>query len=147
MIRKGYESVTVIREDGTTLSGLLIEDRSDALVIRDASAGGESVIIPKSEIEEHKLETISMMPTGLMNQFTDRQQFLDLAAFLFECAEFGPARARSLRPDPAVIDPPLPTYETDLDHAKLIAQLDAAGVGKRQVALFAALRQLSRHTL
>jgi mono/diheme cytochrome c family protein len=66
------------------------------------------------------------MPAGLMNQLADRQQFYDLAAFLIECAEFGPARARSLRPDAALINPPLPAYEADLDHAGLIAELDAA---------------------
>ncbi|WP_152054422.1 DUF6797 domain-containing protein [Tautonia marina] len=64
------------------------------------------------------------MPTGLVNLMADRQQFLDLASYLIEAAEFGPARARSLRPDPSVINPPLPAYEADLDHAGLIAALD-----------------------
>ena len=128
VIRKGYETVTVLRGDGTTISGLLIEDRKDSIVVRDASSGGNEVVIRKDDVEIHKMEAISMMPTGLANQLTDRQQFLDLAAFLIECAEFGPARARSLRPDQSLIDPPLPSYEADLDHDGLVADLDTAAL-------------------
>jgi putative heme-binding domain-containing protein len=90
-IRKGHESLTVLRTDGTVVSGLLVEDRSDALVLRDAKAGGELVTIAKEHVEEFTVEAVSMMPSGLVNQLADRQQFLDLAAFLMECAEFGPA--------------------------------------------------------
>jgi putative heme-binding domain-containing protein len=136
VIRKGYEAVTVERTDGTTVTGLLAEDRADALVLRDPAAAGKAVVISKDEIERRSTSTASLMPTGLANQLADRQQFLDLAAFLIESAEYGPARARSLRPDPAVIDPPLPAYEADLDHAGLIAGLDAAAF-KRGEALYA----------
>jgi putative heme-binding domain-containing protein len=140
MIRKGYESVTVLRTDGTVVSGLLAEDRNDAIVLRDAKEGGRLLTIEKEDIEEQTVEVLSMMPTGLVNQFADRQQFLDLAAFLMECAEFGPARARSLRPDPAVIDPPLPAYEAVLDHAGMIAASDADALrrGARLYARFCA---------
>jgi putative heme-binding domain-containing protein len=130
VIRKGYETVTVRRTDGTTLTGLLAEDRKDALVLRDPAAAGKAVVIPKSKIDERSISATSLMPTGLTNYLANRQQFLDLAAFLIESAEFGPARARSLRPDPAVIDPPLPAYEANLDHAGLITGLDAAAFAR-----------------
>lgn len=125
VIRKGYEAVTVERADGTAITGLFAEDRNDALVLRDPANGGKPVMIPKSEIERRTTSAVSLMPAGLADQLADRQQFLDLAAFLIESAEFGPARARSLRPEPDVINPPLPAYEADLDHAGLIAGLDA----------------------
>jgi putative heme-binding domain-containing protein len=137
-VRKGYESVTVVRSDGVTVSGLLVEDRDSELTLRDASANGVHITISKGDIEDHKIESTSIMPAGLMNQLTDRQQFFDLAAFLIECAEFGPARARSLRPDPAVIDPPLPAYEADLDHAGIISGLNEAAY-KRGEKLYARL--------
>jgi putative heme-binding domain-containing protein len=126
VVRKGYEAVTVSRLDGTAVTGLVAEDRADALVVRDATAPDKPVTVPKADIDRRTVAAKSLMPDGLANQLADRQQFLDLAAFLIEAAEFGPARARSLRPDPAVIDPPLPAYEADLDHAGLIAGLDAA---------------------
>ncbi|HEX8203581.1 MAG TPA: DUF6797 domain-containing protein, partial [Isosphaeraceae bacterium] len=126
VIRAGYEAITVFRVDGTVTNGLLAEDRAGEIVLRDPAAGGRPVIIPKGEIEERQTSPTSLMPAGLVQGLADRQQFLDLAAYLIEAAEFGPARARSLRPDPAVIDPPLPAYEADLDHAGLIAGLDAA---------------------
>ncbi len=129
-IRKGYEVVVATRTDGTTVTGLVAEDRKDALVLRDPAAAGKSVEIPTADIEQRSLAPTSLMPTGLSNQVADRQQFLDLAAFLIEAAEFGPARARSLRPDPAVINPPLPAYEADLDHAGLITDLDAAAFAR-----------------
>jgi putative heme-binding domain-containing protein len=136
VIRKGYEAVVVNRSDGATVTGLVAEDRKDALVLRDPAAAGKPVVIPTADVERRTTSATSLMPTGLTNQLADRRQFLDLAAFLIEAAEFGPARARSLRPDPAVIDPPLPAYEADLDHAGLIAGLDAAAF-RRGEALYA----------
>lgn len=136
VVRKGFEAVVVLRTDGTSVTGLVAEDTDKALVLRDPAAGGKPVTIPKDDIERRTTSPTSLMPTGLANLFGDRQQFLDLAAFLIEAAEFGPARARSLRPDPSVIDPPLPAYEADLDHAGMIAALDAAAF-KRGEALYA----------
>ena len=130
VVRKGYEAVVVSRADGTTVTGLLAEDRADAVVLRDPASGGKPVTIPTADIDRRTVSPTSLMPAGLVNQLADRQQFLDLIAFLIESAEFGPARARSLRPDPAVIDPPLPAYEADLDHAGLVSTLDAAAFAR-----------------
>jgi putative heme-binding domain-containing protein len=126
VIRKGFETVTVTRTNGSSLSGLLVEERKDALVLRDPAKPTEPITIPKADIDERVTGKTSLMPAGLANLLTDRRQFLDLVSYLIEIAEFGPARARSLRPDPDVIDPPLPDYENDLDHRGLIAGLDDA---------------------
>lgn len=136
VIRKGFEAVTISRSDGTTVTGLLAEERKDAVVLRDPAAAGKPVVVAKDDIEKRTTSATSLMPVELTNQLGDRQQFLDLAAFLIESAEFGPARARSLRPDPAVIDPPLPAYESELDHAGLIAGLNDAAF-RRGEALYA----------
>lgn len=136
VIRKGYEAVTVLRTDESTVTGLLAEARKDAIVLRDATKPEKPLIIPRADIARRTTSTTSLMPTGLANQLADRQQFLDLAAFLIESVEFGPARARSLRPDQAVIDPPLPAYESDLDHAGLVAGLDNAAFARGE-ALYA----------
>src|SRR4051812_33920880 len=130
VIRKGFESVTVARTNGSSVSGLLVEERKDAIVLKDATRPNEPIIVPKADIDERTVGKTSLMPAGLANLLHDRQQFLDLACYLIEIAEFGPARARSLRPDPSVIDPPLPDYEKELDHAGLIAGLDDAARGR-----------------
>ena len=51
-IRKGYETVTISTEDGRTLTGLLAEDREDAVVVRDPGQDGKPVTVRKDEIEE-----------------------------------------------------------------------------------------------
>ena len=54
VIKKGYETVTISTDDGRTLTGLLGEDRADAVVLRDPGQDGKLVTIPKNQIEERK---------------------------------------------------------------------------------------------
>ncbi|CAN5370249.1 c-type cytochrome [soil metagenome] len=130
VIRKGFESVVINRTDGSRVTGLLAEETAKNVVLRDATAPDKLVTIAKDDIESRTISAQSLMPAGLANQIADRQQFLDLIAYLLESAEFGPARARSLRPDAAVINPPLPAYEANLDHAGLITGLDTAALSR-----------------
>ena len=125
MIKKGYETVTISTDDGRTLTGLLGEDRPDAVVLRDPAQDGKPITIPKEQIEERKDGGTSIMPAGLVNNLGTRQQFLDLVRYLMEIAEKGPERARELKPDPSLLAAaPLPESERDIDHAGLIAGLD-----------------------
>jgi putative heme-binding domain-containing protein len=120
-ITKGYESVTIDTKKGTTLTGLLVEEKPDVVVIRDSNKDFTSITISKADIEERSTSSVSLMPAGLVNQLGTRQQFLDLIRYLMEITEHGPARARELQPDPALlVSPPLPEYEKDIDHAGLI---------------------------
>src|SRR3954465_12808245 len=86
-IKKGYETVTVSTDDGRTVTGLLGEDRPDAIVVRDPGQDGKPITIPKAEIEERKDGGPSIMPSGLVNNLGTRQQFLDLVRYLMEIAE------------------------------------------------------------
>jgi putative heme-binding domain-containing protein len=124
-IKQGYETVKIVTNDGRVTSGLLAEERPDAVVLHDPLRGGSPVAIPKSQIEERAIRGPSIMPAGLVNALGSRQQFLDLVRYLMEIAEHGPARERDLRPDPSLLNPPLPAYEQDLDHAGLITALGA----------------------
>ena len=85
------------------------------------------------------------MPAGLVNILGSRQQFLDLVRYLIEIAEQGPARARALRPDPALVSPPLPDYERRLDHAGMIAGLGPKDFRRGEAIYRPRLRQLPRH--
>src|SRR4051812_34005820 len=124
-IKKGYETITVSTDDGRTVTGLLGEDRPDAIVVRDPGHDGKPITIPKAQIEERKDGGPSIMPSGLVNNLGTRQQFLDLVRYLMEIAEKGPERARELKPDLSLLAAaPLPESERDIDHARLIGALD-----------------------
>jgi putative heme-binding domain-containing protein len=121
-IKKGYETITISTEDGRIITGLLAEDRPDAILVRDVSQDGKSLTIPKTQIDESRSGGASIMPPGLVNNLGTRQQFLDLVRYLMEIAANGPARARELKPDLALLKPaPLPESERDIDHAGFIA--------------------------
>ena len=120
-IKKGYETVVVATTDGRTLTGLIAEEKNDTLTLIDP-AGGKRAAILTADIEKRTASTQSLMPDGLVNLLSDRQQFLDLAKYLIEVGEGGPLRAKELRPAQASFV--LPEYEKEIDHAGLILGLD-----------------------
>jgi len=125
-IRKGFESVTVLTKQGNTLTGWLVKEDEQSIVLRDAARDFKAVSIARADIEERTQSPTSQMPTGLVNQLTTRQQFLDLARYLIEVNERGPTRADELRPPPSLYAQlPVAEYEKDIDHAGLIAGTDA----------------------
>jgi putative heme-binding domain-containing protein len=122
VIKKGYETITVTTTDDRTITGLIAAETPDALTLIDPAANGKRMTIPKTEIAKRATATQSLMPEGLTNLLSDRQQFLDLAKYLIEVAEQGPNRAKELRPASTALV--IPEYEKDIDHAGLIRALD-----------------------
>lgn len=120
-IKKGYEPLTVSTTDGRTITGLLVEEKNGTLTLIDP-AGGKRVAIPTADVDKRTVGTQSLMPEGLVNLLSDRQQFLDLAKYLIEVSEGGPKRAKELRPAQTAFT--VPEYEKDIDHAGLIRGLD-----------------------
>lgn len=120
VIRKGFESVTVITADGKSLAALLVERTKDKVVARDISRGGEPMTIAASEIDEIKVNATSIMPAGQVNQLNSRQQFLDLIRYLIEIRDGGAVKAAQLQPAASLLTFTLPEYEQHLDHAALI---------------------------
>jgi putative heme-binding domain-containing protein len=136
VIKKGFETVVVTTRAGKTVTGLLAEERADALVLRDAAQDGKTLVILKKDIDERSTSPTSLMPEGQVNVLSGRQEFLDLLRYLIEIAEHGPDRARQLRPAESLLaPPPLPEYERDLDHAGLIRSLNAQSL-KRGEAIY-----------
>jgi putative heme-binding domain-containing protein len=103
VIKKGYETLTVITTKGITLTGLLVREDGATLVLRNAGQGFTPVTLRKSDIEERTVSAVSMMPAGLVNQLGTRQQFLDLVRYVLEIRDKGPSRARELRPEPSLL--------------------------------------------
>lgn len=135
-IRKGFETLQVVTDEGRTITGLVAEDPPDELVLREASGDFALIRVAKSSIEERQVRPVSLMPSGLINQLAGRDQFLDLLRYLLEVTEYGPLRARQLRPPPGFYEtPPLPEYEQHIDHAGLLAGLNDASF-KRGEAIY-----------
>jgi len=135
VLRKGFEPVVVQLSDGKTVTGLFVEESDDKLVLRDAARLGETIAIPKSQIEERAIGRASLMPAGQVNVLATRQQFLDLARYVIEIAEGGPERARQLQPPPSLFTFVVPEYERQIDHAGMLKDLDA-GAFKRGEAIY-----------
>ncbi len=122
-VKKGYETVVITTKDERKLTGLVAQETPNALTLLDPSANGKRVIVAKADIETRAAADKSLMPEGLANLLSDRQQFFDLVKYLIEIAEGGAARARELRP--AVTALIIPEYEKEIDHAGLIRALDS----------------------
>lgn len=136
VIKKGFETIAITTKAGKTITGLLAEERGDAVILRDFVQDGKLITILKKEIDERNDKGPSLMPEGLVNILSGRQEFLDLARYLMEIAEKGPERARELRPAASLFAPaPLAAYERDLDHAGLLRSLDTQSL-KRGEAIY-----------
>ncbi|MEY3457404.1 MAG: hypothetical protein RL215_561, partial [Planctomycetota bacterium] len=116
-IRKGYETTTVVLQDGRVLTGLMVERTPQQLVLRDVQRPGEVLRIPVEEIDETAQLTTSLMPAGQVNQLASRQQFLDLVRYLLELKSGGAERARQLLPPAELLTVQIPDYESRIDHA------------------------------
>lgn len=95
-IRKGFEQLTVITDDGLVITGYRLDDRDGQLVLREPAAGRE-ITIDHDNIEETVPSRVSAMPAGLANQLISRGQFLDIARFLMDVHEGGPSRLKELK--------------------------------------------------
>ena len=76
---RSFESITVATRDGKVVNGVVKGDASDEIVL--TINANETVRIPRSEIEEMKPGTVSVMPAGLDQQLS-QQELADLLAFL-----------------------------------------------------------------
>ena len=135
VIRKGFESVTVVTADGKSLSALLVERNDQKIVVRDISRSGEPTTIAVADIDEVKVNATSIMPAGQVNQLNSRQQFLDLIRYLIEIRDGGAIRALQLQPSAALLTFTVPEYEKQLDHAGLIGNWNGDSM-KRGEAIY-----------
>ena len=79
VVRKEYQASIVATRDGRILSGLIVEQTPEAIVLRDAK--GQRTRIARSEIEEIKESDVSLMPESLYKEFSP-EQLRDLFSFL-----------------------------------------------------------------
>jgi len=78
-IREGFENYLVRTEDGKALTGFVTDQDSQVVVLKGID--GQSVVVPRTEIEEMRVQPTSLMPEELLKPFSD-QQVRDLFAYL-----------------------------------------------------------------
>ena len=103
-IRKEFAQVQVLTESGLALTGFVVSDDENRLVIREP-AGGKKIEIEREEIVAQRPSDLSAMPAGLVSQLDNRGQFLDLLKFLMEVRDGGSERMRQLRDAVTVTNP------------------------------------------
>lgn len=120
-IKKGFETVTIITEDGKLISGLVAENRKDALVLRDAANLEKEIIVPKNEIDEKTVSKKSMMPEGLVATLKNQGEFYDLVSYVFNVARGGAQRATELKPSAEELI--VKDDTKNLDHAGILRRM------------------------
>ncbi|HZZ77504.1 MAG TPA: hypothetical protein VFE62_03235, partial [Gemmataceae bacterium] len=79
VIGAGYQAVTVNTKQGLTLTGLVVEDSPQRVVLK--VQGGEVKTIARGDVEEQFTSKVSLMPEDLEKQLRP-QEIVDLLAFL-----------------------------------------------------------------
>jgi len=79
VIGPGYQATTLATIEGRVLTGLLVEDGKDRVVLK--LQGGTLETIARSQIDELKTSPISLMPEEIEKQLAP-QEIADLCAFL-----------------------------------------------------------------
>ncbi len=123
VVSKGYETESLLLESGRVVVGMIRSVTDDELIV--VVPGEEQPLRIVINDIDARSPAGSMMPTGLINQLSDEQEFYDLVSYLVELGLGGPENASLLQPAAALlVPPPLPEYESDLDHAGIITSWD-----------------------
>ncbi|MCA9061606.1 MAG: c-type cytochrome [Planctomycetaceae bacterium] len=121
-IREGYETVSVLLNNGSVQTGMIVRQDDQQLVLRDAANLLQEVTIAKTDIDEISRSQTSMMPIGLVASIPDVHQFYDLVRYVSEVATGGPSRAAELQPTAAELVVKDDTI--GLDHAGILRSLN-----------------------
>lgn len=79
VIGNAYQARTVVTDDGRVLTGLLVEDNPQRIVLK--LQGGKLETIARGDVEEMEISKLSLMPEGVEKQLS-AQELIDLFALL-----------------------------------------------------------------
>ncbi len=79
VIGASYQGTTVATSDGRVLTGLVVEDNDLRIVLK--LQGGMTETVPREQVEEVKVSSLSLMPEDLEKQLKP-QELADLFAFI-----------------------------------------------------------------
>jgi putative membrane-bound dehydrogenase-like protein len=97
VIGAAYQATTVITTKGQIVTGLLVEDGPQRVVLKQQ--GGKLETIPRADIDEMTTSKVSLMPEGLEKQLKP-QEIADLFAFLALDKPPGDPAARKIKGAP-----------------------------------------------
>lgn len=120
-IRKGYETVSILTDEGQVISGLIVNETDQQITLRSSTDLSKETVIPTETVENKRINKQSLMPAGLVGSLNDRREFLDLARYVYEVASGGKPRQAQLQP--AAADLLVVDDTADLDHAGIIRSL------------------------
>jgi putative heme-binding domain-containing protein len=118
VIGADYQVVTIVTRDGRNLTGLIVEDNDQRVVVRMAGQIQETV--PRSQVEYTRVSQLSMMPEGVESIFS-RKDLADLFAFLSLDKPPSDPTARPIPGAPPLAESPKSTAETP-DHIGSITE-------------------------
>ena len=85
-IKEGYHMIMVTKKDGGVVSGGLVQDGGEELIIRDPANQLQKVA--KSQVASRTISPASMMPPGLTASLRE-DEFIDLVSFLSKLGKEG----------------------------------------------------------
>lgn len=88
-VDQAFRSTTLALKNGQVVSGLLLREEGEVLVLADSQ--GKEVRVPKDNVEERSLSAVSPMPADLADQIAE-EDFYHLLAYLL--AQQPPAGGR-----------------------------------------------------
>ena len=67
-IAQGFVTNAILTSEGTVVTGFVTNESSDMVVLRDQQ--GKEITVMKEDIEDRQTSPVSVMPSGLMNDYT-----------------------------------------------------------------------------
>ena len=80
VISEQFANTDFVLKNGNALSGRVISETADKIVIRPSMLAPEIQEIRKADVQSREVSKVSPMPPGLVNMLT-RQEILDLLAY------------------------------------------------------------------
>jgi putative heme-binding domain-containing protein len=84
-IKEGYQAVVLETQDGQELSGVLVRENNQEVVLRNVA--NQEVVVPKTNVKNRALGG-SLMPSGLIDNLSGQER-VDLFRFLSELGKPG----------------------------------------------------------
>jgi putative heme-binding domain-containing protein len=81
VLSEQYMNTSIETKAGLVVTGRVVEETEQKVVLRPNPLAPDTVTVQKSEIESREHSKTSPMPTGLLNTFS-REEVLDLLAYL-----------------------------------------------------------------
>ncbi|MEO9590960.1 DUF6797 domain-containing protein [Rhodopirellula bahusiensis] len=120
-IRGGYETYSVLTEDGEVFKGMLVKQDDSTITMRLGQSPEKDFTLSRDVIEVMKKDEQSMMPAGLMKSIQTQRDFLDLLKYVMSVARGGEIAEKMLRPSAEQLI--VKDDSVNLDHAGILRSL------------------------